>query len=227
MRISVVIPCYNEASTVGKVIKSLPKEIFEVIVVDNNSDDQTAEIARMCGAQVAREEKRGVGAAIKKGFKVAQGDVLAVIDGDGQHPAEEIIPMARLLETANMDFIVGSRFPLGNAPMRFSRFIGNRFFNIAVRTIFGIRLADSQSGMWVFRKKVLNHIALESDDFSFPQEIQIKAATHPLLRFMEHHIICKERQGASKLSPAKDGFKNLMALFRFKKNLKYRISIHV
>ncbi|MEK7146811.1 MAG: glycosyltransferase family 2 protein [Patescibacteria group bacterium] len=219
MKISIIIPCYNEEASIARVIRSIPKtkEFFEVVVIDNNSTDRTAEIAEKNGARVVREKKIGVGAAIKKGFTVAGGDVLAVIDGDGQHPVDQIIPMMRLLETLNVDFVVGSRFPLKDMTMRPLRLIGNHFFNIAIRIIFGIKLSDSQSGMWVFRKEVLNHIAVANEGFSMPQEIQIRAATHPLLYFAEHHIVCAERVGVSKLSPVKDGFKNLIALFKLKK----------
>lgn len=219
MKISVIIPCYNEELSIEKVIKSLPKDIFEIIIVDNNSTDRTVEIADNMGVQVVREKKQGYGAAIKKGINAARGDVLAVIDGDGQYPAEEITPMARLLENSKVDFIVGSRFPLKSASMPIVRLVGNHFFNIAVRSLFGVKLADSQSGMWVFKKNILDRVFLESDGMSLSQEIKIKVALNPSLRFLEYCIDYSERLGISKLSPFQDGFKNLFALFRLKKNL--------
>ena len=82
MKISVIIPCYNEADSIGKVLKRLPDNV-EAIVIDNNSTDDTAKIARQFGAKVYQETTQGYGAAIKHGLKKAQGDILVVIDGDG------------------------------------------------------------------------------------------------------------------------------------------------
>jgi len=219
MKISVVIPCYNEASSIQNVLRSLPKRIDEVIVVDNDSNDATASIAREEGARVVVEKRRGYGAAIKRGFESATGDIIVTVDGDGQHPAKEIEPMIALLEGQQLDFVVGSRFPLAGANMGRIRVIGNGLFNVAIRFLFGIRLCDSQSGMWVFRRRVLERIMLESDGMAVSQEIKIKTALDPMLRLGEHHIVCAERIGASKLSPMRDGIKNLRSLFRLKRML--------
>ena len=216
MKISVVIPCCNEESSIKGVLTSLPKEVDEVIVVDSNSVDRTTAIALSCGARVIEEKKRGYGAAIKKGVYAAQGDVVVTIDGDGQHPVEKILPMVRQLEEQQIDFIVGSRFPLGTATMQPVRIIGNHFFNIVVRVLFGIHLSDSQSGMWVFRRSVLDRMSFESDGMSISQEFKIRVAMDKTLRFAEHHITCRERDGVSKLSPLKDGIGNLQALFRLR-----------
>jgi glycosyltransferase involved in cell wall biosynthesis len=226
MKISVVIPCYNEESSIRGVIKSLTAEIGEVIVVDNDSSDQTKKIAEASGARVITEKQRGYGAAIKCGIAEATGDIIVTIDGDGQHPADEILPMVRRLEKDRLDFLVGSRFPLEGAKMRPVRIIGNYLFNIVVRLLFNITLKDTQSGMWVFRRSVLKEITLESDGMSVSQEIKIRVAHSKGLRFAEYHIVCRERSGVSKLSPLKDGFRNLFALVRLRRSLLNEIKNH-
>ena len=97
MKYSVVIPCFNEEKGIVNVVNSLPKNDSEIIVVDNNSSDQTAEIARQAGAKIVPETQKGYGYALKKGFASAIGEYIITLDGDGQYPAnqvEELVSMA-------------------------------------------------------------------------------------------------------------------------------------
>ena len=217
MRISVVIPCYNEEESIAKVIESIPEGVHEVLVVDNNSTDGTAAKARERGARVVFEPKQGYGSALKAGFCNASGEVIATLDGDCQYPAELILEMAKFLEEERLDFLSGNRFPLKiKGSINRTRIVGNKLFTVATNLIFPIRVKDSQSGMWVFRKKVLDHINLESDDMPLSQEIKIKVATHPSLKFAEYHIPYYPRTGESKLLPVKHGFINLYNLLKLR-----------
>lgn len=214
MRFSIILPCYNEEESLPHVLEQMPKQAFEVIVVDNNSSDNTAEVARKNGAKVVLEKTQGYGAAIRRGFKEAKGDVLVVLDGDGQYPAEKIVEMVAYLEKNNVDFISGARFPLEDKQsLPPVRRIGNWLFTFATNVLFGCGLKDSQSGMWVFRRSVLQKMNLVSNNMALSEEIKIKALVHPGIVFEEFHIPYYERIGISKLFPLKHGVLNLLFLF--------------
>lgn len=221
MNISVIIPCYNEEESIAKVIRSVPAGVGEIIVVDNNSRDRTAEIARGLGARVVPEPRQGYGNALKAGFRAAAGDTIATLDGDGQYPAEMIIELAGRLEAEGLDFISASRFPLRDPDsLSAVRVMGNRLFTFAANMLFGLKLSDSQSGMWVFRRTILDVISLESGDMPLSQEIKIRVACDPRFRFAERSIPYRPRMGSSKLIPVKHGFINLWALLKLRVTLR-------
>ena len=214
--ISVVIPCHNEEKGVKEVIPRLPQGA-EVIVVDNNCSDRTAEVARGLGARVVMEKVPGYGAAIKKGLTSATGELVVVLDGDSQYPAEKINAALAFLRTRKLDFVSCNRFPLQDkSAMTLMRRLGNWVLTTAANVLFGLRLNDSQSGMWVFKREVLNKIKLENVSMPFSEEIKIKAATHPEITFGEFHVPYIERLGASSLSPWKHGWQNLLYLLRLR-----------
>lgn len=222
MKISVVIPCHNEALSIGNIIKSIGNEVHEIIVVDNNCTDATALLAQAAGAKVIRESRPGYGAAIRSGIAVATGDTIAVLDGDGQYPAEKIVELAPLLEQSGSDFISCARFPLqSKASMTRVRLLGNYFFNFAIRALFAIRLKDSQSGMWIFKKNLLEKISLESSGMAFSEELKIKAIASGA-RFKEVPIAYypRHKESVSKLSPLMDGLGNLFYLLKLSRKLQ-------
>lgn len=215
--LSIIIPCYNEEDSIAVVIQRIPKNSGDIIIVDNNSTDQTSSIARNLGAKIVFEVRRGYGSALKAGLAEARGDILITLDGDGQYPAEKIEEIVNFLEEKKLDFISCSRFPLTNRySMNFSRILGNKMLTWAANLIFGLKLNDSQSGMWVFRRKILENIRLESDGMSFSEEIKIKAALNLRFKFAEYWIPYYSRIGRSKLMPFKDGLFNLFYLFKLK-----------
>ena len=227
MKISVIIPCYNEEDSVAKVIKSIPKEVFEIIVVDNNSTDRTADIAKENGATVIKEKIQGYGKTIRRGFSKAQGDILVVLDGDGQYPAEKIMEVVEHLKKNNLDFISCNRFPLQDKKsLPFVRRFGNLVFNIITSILFFYKIKDSQSGMWVFRREVLEKISLESIDMPLSEEIKIKAIKHPYIKFEEYQIPYYERVGASKLIPLRHGIINLNYLFKLRLEMWKQMKIN-
>lgn len=215
-KVSVVIPCYNEEKTIEKVIKNIPKEIFEIIVVDNNSKDKSAEIAKKAGAKLVRETKQGYGAALKKGIKKAQGEIIVTLDADGQYPGEKILELVDYFEKNNLDFLNCARFPLKDkSTLPFLRRLGNYFFNIFFFLFFNIKTKDSQSGMMIFKKEILEKINLESDDMSLSEELKIKTILSDY-KYDEINIDYYQREGKSKLIPWKHGLKNLFFLFKLK-----------
>ncbi|MBI5220707.1 MAG: glycosyltransferase [Candidatus Liptonbacteria bacterium] len=223
LKVSVVIPCRNEAESIAKVIAALPKEVDEIVVVDNGSTDDTARIAAAANARVIPESVPGYGRALKTGFAAATGDVIVTLDGDGQYPAEDTVRLVQTLQNRKLDFVSANRFPLRNKnALPWVRRFGNGFFTYVVNALFGLSLLDSQSGMWIFRISVLKRFKLVSDDMPLSEEIKIKAATNPGIKFGESPIDYRPRSGTSKLIPWKHGLLNLWFLLRLRGQQAYR-----
>jgi glycosyltransferase involved in cell wall biosynthesis len=214
LTISVVIPCYNEQDGVREVIGRMPAAVDEVVVVDNNCTDRTAEVARGLGAMVVAEPRRGYGAAYKAGLKAATGEVLVTLDGDGSYPPEEIPRLVEALVDRGWEFLSASRFPLSHpAAMPPSNRLGNRVLTAVASVLFHTPLDDSQSGMWVLRRQVLGRLRLTSDGMAFSEEIKLEALMRGC-RFGELHIPYGTRIGEAKLQRWRDGWDNLSFLVR-------------
>lgn len=215
--ISVVIPCFNEEQGIAHVLRGMPDYVDEVIVVDNNSTDGTAEVARALGACVAFEQRKGYGSAYQAGFPLATGDIIATVDGDGTYPSGAIAPLIDQLLAGGLDFISASRFPLQNPDaMRPRNQFGNQVLTWTMRLLFWRWIADSQSGMWVFRHHCLRWIHPREQGMAFSEEIKLEAMRAPQVRFGERPIAYHERIGETKLFTWRDGFKNLAFLFRYR-----------
>jgi len=214
LRISVVIPCYNEEDGVREVIGRMPPVVDEIVVVDNNCTDRTAEVATSLGARVVPEKTPGYGAAYKAGLKAATGDVVVTLDGDGTYPPEEIGRLVDELEDRRLDFLSASRFPLTDKrAMHTTNVIGNMVLTIASAVLFFKTIRDSQSGMWIFRRPALDRMRLTSDGMAFSEEIKLEAMLRGL-RFAEGHIPYGARIGDVKLQKWRDGWENLSFLVR-------------
>lgn len=213
--VSIVIPAMNEEAGIGRTIDELPLEELtrlgfstEVVVVDSNSKDTTASIARSKGVRVINEPRKGYGRAYKTGFAEARGDYIATLDGDGTYPAKMIPNILQLLIRGGFDFITTNRFAnLGDGAMSVSHRVGNTVLNLTCHLLFRAYFKDSQSGMWIFRKKLLSKIGVESDGMGFSQELKIRAFQNA--KCVEMPIFYRRRIGELKLSTLRDGFENL------------------
>jgi len=215
MKVSVVIPCYNEEEGVRHVIRSLPKSVDEIVVVNNNSTDRTAEVAAALGARVVPEKRKGYGAAYKTGLPAVTGDITVTLDGDGSYPTEQIEEVIAYLLDNGIDFVSGSRFPLQNPEaMTFSNKLGNMVLTVSMLLLYGRGIKDSQSGMWVYRTRVYPLMKLTSDGMPFSEEIKIEAIRHKQIRFGEYHVKYHQRIGEVKLEKWRDGFRNLFFLLK-------------
>jgi len=216
-KISVIIPCYNEEKTIENVLKNIPNFIDEIIVVDNNSTDKTSEIVRKFKKVLLEKEFiQGYGASIKRGIIKSRGEIVTIMDGDGQHSTKDMVRLISFLIEEKQDFIWGSRFPAKVEEVIFSRVIGNKIQTILFNFLFKTRIKDSQSGMMVFRKeKLFNkiNVGLLSNGMAFSEEIKARII-FTKLRWKEGKITIKKRQGASKLNPVCDGVKNVSKLFK-------------
>lgn len=214
--VSIIIPARNEAAGIGAVLDGVRTALegrasWEAIVVDTDSTDGTPEVARARGATVVSEPRRGYGRAYRTGFNHARGTFVATLDADGSYPTEELPRLLPLVEQAGFEFVTTNRFAAMEArAMGPVHRLGNRVLTIAARLLFGIHTHDSQSGMWVFRRSILERLRLTQDGMPFSEEIKIEAFKK--CRFTEVPISYRMRLGEMKLHTWHDGFRNLLYL---------------
>ena len=214
-RITVVIPCLNEEEGIQQVLSELPSFVDEVIVVDNNSTDRTADVARSQGAIVVRELHRGYGRAYKKGFGSASGDIIVTLDGDHSYPVDALSYLLEAFFHCRVGFLSASRFPtLNRDSMSPKHRIGNWVLSMMMSILFLRWVHDSQSGMWIFRRDALRKMRLTSDGMAFSEEIKIEAIRNKEIGFREMFINYSQRIGEKKLQPWRDGMRNLWFLIK-------------
>ena len=215
LRITVIIPCLNEEQGIEQVLRRMPDFVDERIVVDNNSTDRTADVAESLGAFVIREQVRGYGRAYKKGFAHATGDIIVTLDGDHSYPPDAISYLLEAFLHLEVDFLSASRFPVRDRrAMSFKHKFGNLVLSVAMSLLYFRWVRDSQSGMWVFRRSILEGMRLDSDGMAFSEEIKIEALKNSQVRFAEISIQYSSRLGEIKLNPWRDGIHNLMFLVK-------------
>ena len=234
MRASLLVPTLNEAASIGHVLRGFRAaaeagnaELFasspiewEILVIDGASTDGTPALAEAEGATVVTETRKGYGRAYRTGFERATGEIIATLDGDATYPAEEVPRLVRLLQDEGLDFVSTNRLPgLDRKAMTTEHRIGNWLLNTFVRIAYahylraagGVRMEDSQSGMWVFRRSVLDRVHLTQDGMAMSEELKLEVILRGL-RFREVPIRYAERWGAPKLSSWRDGRQNLLFL---------------
>jgi hypothetical protein len=213
--ITVVIPCLNEEQGVEQILRQMPEFVDEVIVVDNGSTDRSAEVARSLGAQVIQEEVRGYGRAYRKGFASARGDLIITLDGDHSYPVDALSYLLEAFLHLEVDFLNASRFPVRDRrAMSFKHKVGNLILSLAMSVLYFQWVRDSQSGMWVFRRSILERMKLTADGMAFSEEIKIEALKDPRIRFGEISIMYSSRVGETKLHAWRDGLQNLWFLLK-------------
>lgn len=230
-RIAVVIPCYNEEAGIAQVIERFPhdkitRNLFDIkiYVVDNNSTDRTAEVAREAGAIVLSEKKKGKGNALRTGFKhaVRDSDYVVMLDGDDTYCPEEILRLVEPLRNNFCDVVIGSRLDgniEGDSMKRFNM-MGNHIFTHLVRIAYRAPVTDVLTGYFAWRTPVIKKLypLLVSDGFAIEMEMITKMAR------MNYHILSfpityLNRAGDSNLSPVGDGWRILRMWLR---NLSWR-----
>jgi len=221
--VSIVIPALNERDGIEKTIEAIPKGELErmgyevqILVVDNGSHDGTGELARKAGAEIVFEPRRGYGRAFKTGFAHVTGDIIATADADATYPVGDIPRLVENLEQEGLDFITTNRFALMEKDaMSFQNRVGNTILSLAVKLLFWLNMRDPESGMWVFRKSILDKSRLGSDIWPFSHELKLEACYFNKCRWKEVPIQYKDRSGESKLTSAwKVGFTDLFHIIK-------------
>lgn len=219
MKVSFVIPALNEEGIVGKTIKSIPvNEIeeegydVEIIVVNNNSTDNTAQEATDAGATVYLETKRGYGNAYKRGFKEATGDIIIMGDADGTYPLEQSMDFINYIVEDGSDFVIGSRFKgtiEEGAMPALHQYIGNPMLTKMLNILFHSEYSDTHCGMRAFTKESLEKMNLTAPGMEFAIEMVIEASEKHL-NIKEVPIAYRKRGGGeAKLSSFEDGWRHI------------------
>src|SRR5258706_13017738 len=151
----------------------MPDFVDEVIVVDNNSTDRTHAVPLSLGAKVIRETVRGYGRSYKRGFACATGDLIVTLDGDHSYPVDALSYLIEAFRHLEVDFLNASRFPVRDRhAMSFKHKVGNLILSLAMSALYFRWVRDSQSGMWVFRRSILEGMSLTSNGTAFSDEIK-------------------------------------------------------
>lgn len=179
MKTCVIIPTYNESGEIARLVKEIKLQNLDVLVIDDGSSDNTAQLAENNGAAVLRNRiNQGKGASLIKGFDYAlRGDYDTVItmDGDGQHLPQDILFFLRLAEYSDSAIIIGNRMK-NSKNMPFSRLMTNRFMSWFLSRLSRQKIPDTQCGFRLIKKEVLKKLNLTTHKYETESEILIKGA---------------------------------------------------
>ena len=204
-RIKVIIPAFNEADSIGLVIQDIPDLVEEVIVVSNNSTDQTEENARKTGATVLSETRKGYGNACLKGmdYVAAQQekpDIIVFLDGDYSDYPEQLSAIIQPILQENIDFVIGARVDRlrEEGSMTFPQIFGNWLATRLMRLFFGARFTDLGPFRAIKYEKLLA-LKMEDKTYGWTVEMQLKAIKQKL-SYVEVPVNYRNRIGVSKVS---------------------------
>jgi glycosyltransferase involved in cell wall biosynthesis len=217
-RISLCLPCRNEANHLHEVIKRVPKIVDEIIVVSNRSTDDTMKVAEKLKT-IALEDNRtiggiGYGFAHMTGIAHATGDIIVGADGDATYPIEDLQAIIDYLLDNKLDFVSCNRYPLQpGTKIPFKLRLGVGSLNLEARILYGLKINDILSGMWVFKKTAKRHLNLNMGEWNLSPQIKLNAARHPKIQFAEYSIAQHQRMGESHQAHFKTGFSHLWWIF--------------
>jgi glycosyltransferase involved in cell wall biosynthesis len=208
--IAVLIPCYNEAQTVASVVEGFQTSLpdAEIVVVDNNSSDATAEIASASGARVLSVKEPGKGNAVRRAFADVDADIYVMVDGDNTYDSAVAPKMTALVADNAVDLVNAIRLmPGGNHPRRAHAF-GNKLLTSTVKWIFDVQTLDMLSGYKAMSRRFVKSMPVFSTGFEIETEIAVHSFDlHASLEEVPANYIERPEGSDSKLSTFKDGFR--------------------
>jgi len=211
---SIVIPAKNESGAIGNAVAGARHQYpdAEIIVVDDGSTDKTADVAEAAGAKVVRHpESLGNGAAIKSGARVASGDIIGFMDGDGQHDAAEFERLLAKLDSG-YDMVIGTRDAGSHANV--GRLYANGVYNVVASWLTGRRIPDLTSGFRVARAALFKKfLYLLPNGFSYPTTITMAFLRSGYPISFEPIPVAK-RIGKSHIRPIRDGMRFMVIIFK-------------
>ena len=224
-KIAVLIPCYNEAKTIKKVVEDFKRIVPEatIYVYDNNSSDGTDEIAKAAGAIVRYEYKKGKGTVIRRMFREIDAHCYIMTDGDDTYPVEPVPEMIDLVLNKKVDMVVGDRLSSTyfTENKRLFHNFGNSLVRKSINTLFKSDIKDIMTGLRAFSYSFVKTFPVLSRGFEIETEMSIHAIDKNM--FVENVVIdYRDRiEGSeSKLNTYSDGFKVLMTIIRLYRNYK-------
>jgi glycosyltransferase involved in cell wall biosynthesis len=228
VRVSVVIPCLNEAGNIEECVRRAQAVLAEngipgeVVVVDNASEDGSGDIARAAGARVVDEPRRGYGNAYLAGFAQAHGDYIVMIDADLTYDFAEIPRFVRELDEG-AELVMGNRMgDVQPGAMGFLSRVGNPMLSGFLNMLYRTPVSDVHCGMRALRRDLLPRLDLRSTGMEFASEMVIRAAREKL-EIREVPIALHVRGGESKLSPFRDGWRHLRLMLVYSPNFLFVI----
>ena len=219
LRTAVLIPCYNEEKTIGKVVADFRRVLPDagIFVYDNNSTDRTAELAAAAGAEVRREPMQGKGNVMRRMFREIDAESYIIVDGDDTYPAEAAPEMIRRVLEENADMVVGDRLSstyYEENKRRFHNF-GNNFVRGIINRLFGTEIRDIMTGYRAFSYLFVKSFPILSRNFEIETEMSIHAVEY---RMQIDHVVVEYRDrpegSVSKLNTYSDGGRVLMTIAR-------------
>jgi glycosyltransferase involved in cell wall biosynthesis len=227
-RIAILIPCYNEARTIAKVVGDFRREIPEatVYVFDNNSTDGTGDLARSVGAVVMQEKKQGKGHVVAAMFEQVEADYFVIVDGDDTYPAEQVRDLLKPVMRGDADMVVGRREAADqDAAYRRFHVLGNWLVRTMINLIFRSRLTDIMSGYRAFTRATALNLPVMAYGFDIETEMTIQCLYRKwVIREVPVSYRGRPSGSASKLNTFHDGVRvifRILSLFRSYKPLTF------
>lgn len=187
MRLSVIIPVYNEEKTIGNVLDALFREVpdvYEIIIVDDGSQDQTGMIVTQYQQQysqihlITQPENKGKTSALRTGFAASTGDIVIIQDADLEYDPVDIPPLIKPILNDKADVVYGSRFMIRRESriLYFRHFMANQFLTFLSNLMTDLNLSDVETGYKAFRGEIIRNMVIESKGFGFEIEVTAKMA---------------------------------------------------
>ena len=227
MRVTVIVPAYNEARTIEQVLRRLTELDFdaEILVVDDGSIDETVEIVGGLEAEIpglrliVHERNQGKGAAVRTGINASTGDFVMIQDADLEYDPADIPKLLGPLFDGVADVVYGTRFRGGETQRAhlFWHYAGNRFLSLLTNILYNTTISDMEVGYKAFNGDLIRSIKLVSNDFAFEPEVTAKVLRHKNIRLFEVAISYYGRTyEEGKKITWRDGFSAVAALLRFR-----------
>jgi glycosyltransferase involved in cell wall biosynthesis len=227
MRVTVIVPAYNEAATIEQVLRRVADLQLdaEILVVDDGSVDDTAEIVGALESQIAglrliiHERNQGKGAAVRTGINASRGEIVMIQDADLEYDPADIPKLLEPLNNGVADVVYGTRFRGGQTQRAhlFWHYAGNKFLSLLTNILFNTTISDMEVGYKAFNGELIRSIKLVSDDFAFEPEVTAKVLLHKDIRIFEVAISYYGRTyDEGKKITWRDGFSAVAALIRFR-----------
>lgn len=221
VHVTVVIPTRNEEAAIVDTIRSVPSdgwcEKLDFLIIDGNSSDRTRELAEQEGAQVYLEPRKGYGRAYRTGFAMAPGEIIVTMDADCTYPGEEVPGLVRKLVQEDLEFITCDRLKRAEeGSMSGMHGFGNWALSFTARMLFWYGIHDSQSGMWVFYKRIMDNPKMRptNDGMPLSEEMKINARRcYGKKKAIEISVPYRARVGDAEINTWTDGRKNLIFLY--------------